>query len=169
MKGLLAIKAGTQINKTVLSVMTQMRNITTASAFALANGHIGSGGSMLDNFKYLFDDVIGQTKDPQKLKEILDEALEVGALDSSVVANEIKELIPEIMTKANSGFFKTSDQFLKFLYDNPIVRKATEFYQLGDNVWKVFGYNFTKSQLKPAFQSDRRCINLFKRNRRYGF
>jgi hypothetical protein len=152
-KGLLAIKAGTQINKTVLSVMTQMRNITTASAFALANGHIGSGGSMLDNFKYLFDDVIGQTKDPQKLKEILDEALEVGALDSSVVANEIKELIPEIMTKANSGFFKTSDQFLKFLYDNPIVRKATEFYQLGDNVWKVFGYNFTKSQLKPAFQS----------------
>ena len=30
MKSLLAIKAGTQINKTVLSLMTQMRNITTA-------------------------------------------------------------------------------------------------------------------------------------------
>ena len=152
-KGLLAIKAGTQINKTVLSVMTQMRNITTASAFALANGHIGAGGGMLDNFRYMLDDVLGKTKDPQKLKEILDEALEVGALDSSVYAQELKTLIPELMSKSQKGVITTSDQLIKFLYDNPIVRKATEFYSLGDNVWKLFGYNFTKSQLKPAFQS----------------
>ena len=28
-----------------------------------------------------------------------------------------------------------------------------EAYQLGDNVWKLFGYQFTKSQLKPAFRN----------------
>ena len=32
-KSMLAIKAGVQMNKTVLSVMTQMRNITTAAMF----------------------------------------------------------------------------------------------------------------------------------------
>ena len=42
-KSLLAIKAATQINKTVLSLMTQMRNITTARSFAMANGHVGAG------------------------------------------------------------------------------------------------------------------------------
>ena len=41
MKPLLAIKAAVQMNKTVLSLMTQMRNITTAAMFATANGHMG--------------------------------------------------------------------------------------------------------------------------------
>ena len=45
-KLMLAAKAGTQMNKTVLSLQTQMRNITTAVMFATANGHIGSGASV---------------------------------------------------------------------------------------------------------------------------
>ena len=83
MKSMLAIKAGVQMNKTVLSLMTQMRNITTAAMFATANGHIGKGASVADNFRILFDDFVGKNKDPQKLKETLEEALENGALDSS--------------------------------------------------------------------------------------
>ena len=39
------------MNKTVLSLMTQMRNITTAAMFATANGHVGSGASVADNFR----------------------------------------------------------------------------------------------------------------------
>ena len=34
-----------------------------------------------------------------------------------------------------------------------LVQKSIEAYQLGDNVWKLFGYQFTKSQLKPAFRN----------------
>ena len=71
MKSALAIKAGVQMNKTVLSLMTQMRNITTAAMFATANGHIGKGASVADNFRILFDDLTGKNKDPQKLKEVL--------------------------------------------------------------------------------------------------
>ena len=62
MKSALAIKAGIQMNKTVLSLMTQMRNITTAAMFATANGHVGSGASVADNFRILFDDFVGKTK-----------------------------------------------------------------------------------------------------------
>ena len=64
MKSALAFKAATQMNKTVLSLMTQMRNINTASMFAMANGHVGAGASVMDNFKILFDDLIGKTKNP---------------------------------------------------------------------------------------------------------
>ena len=34
-----------------------------------------------------------------------------------------------------------------------VVQKSIEAYQLGDNVWKLFGYQFVKSQLKPAFRN----------------
>ena len=97
MKSALAIKAGVQMNKTVLSLMTQMRNITTAAMFATANGHIGKGASVADNFRILFDDFTGKNKDPQKLKEVLEEALENGAIDSSTIAQELEQLIPELM------------------------------------------------------------------------
>ena len=60
--------------------MTQMRNITTAM-FATANGHIGKGASVSDTFKYLFDDLIGKTKNPKELQKMLEEALENGAID----------------------------------------------------------------------------------------
>ena len=62
MKSALAIKAGIQMNKTVLSLMTQMRNITTAAMFATANGHVGKGASVADNFRILFDDLTGKLK-----------------------------------------------------------------------------------------------------------
>ncbi len=65
------MKAGVQMNKTVLSLMTQMRNITTASLFALANGHVGVGASVADNFEMLFKELIGKTKNPKALKRFL--------------------------------------------------------------------------------------------------
>ena len=52
MKSLLAIKAGIQMNKTVLSLMTQMRNITTAAMFATANGHVGKIARLLVILEY---------------------------------------------------------------------------------------------------------------------
>ena len=75
-KSALAVKATVQMNKTVLSVMTQMRNITTAAAFALSNGHMGTGASVADNFEMLFKEMLGQTTDPKALRELLEEALE---------------------------------------------------------------------------------------------
>ena len=58
MKSALAIKAGIQMNKTVLS-NTQMRNITTAAMFATAGHLVGASGY---NFRILFDDLIGKNK-----------------------------------------------------------------------------------------------------------
>ena len=97
MKSALAIKAGIQMNKTVLSLMTQMRNITTAAMFALQTDMWGQGASVADNFRILFDDLVGKTKDPRKLKEVLEEALDNGAIDSSTIAQELEQMIPELM------------------------------------------------------------------------
>tara|TARA_B100000123_G_scaffold143612_1_gene106076 strand:- start:771 stop:5261 length:4491 start_codon:yes stop_codon:yes gene_type:complete len=179
MKSALAIKAGIQMNKTVLSLMTQMRNITTAAMFATANGHVGSGASVADNFRILFDDLVGKTKDPKKLKEILEEALDNGAIDSSTIAQELEQMIPELMGGSKLGGKTviqgtTSDNIFAHLFSNKgamgrVVGKSMEAYQLGDNLWKLFGYNYVKSQLTPALRNLDDVKKYFRQVYKYDF
>ncbi len=188
MKSALAIKAGIQMNKTVLSLMTQMRNITTAAMFATANGHVGSGASVADNFRILFDDLVGKTKDPKKLKEVLEEALDNGAIDSSTIAQELEQMIPELMggSKIPTGIKDgkltattilqggTSDNVFAHLFSNKgamgrVVGKSMEAYQLGDNLWKLFGYNYVKSQMKPALRNLDDVKKYFRQVYKYDF
>ena len=72
-KSALAVKTAVQMNKTVLSVMTQMRNITTAAAFALSNGHMGVGASVADNFEMMLKEMLGKTKNPEEYRKIIQE------------------------------------------------------------------------------------------------
>ena len=181
MKSALAIKAGIQMNKTVLSLMTQMRNITTAAMFATANGHVGSGASVADNFRILFDDLVGKTKDPKKLKEVLEEALDNGAIDSSTIAQELEQMIPELMggtkfTPEGKTIIQgtTSDNIFAHLFSSKgamgrVVGKSMEAYQLGDNLWKLFGYNYVKSQLKPALRNLDDVKKYFRQVYKYDF
>ena len=179
MKPMLAIKAAVQMNKTVLSLMTQMRNITTAAMFATANGHMGKGASVSDNFGMLFKDLIGKTKSPQELRNLIKEALDNGAIDSSTVAQELQQVIPELMGGskiAGKTIFegKTSDQIFSYLFTNKGaigkgVQKAIEAYQMGDNLWKLYGYQFTKSQLAPAIKTMNDVRKYFREVEGYEF
>ena len=163
MKSMLAMKAGVQMNKTVLSLQTQMRNITTAAMFATANGHVGVGASVMDNFRMFTDDLLGKTKSPQELRKKLKEALDNGALDSSTIAQELEQMIPELMgsTKVLGKTVAegtTTDKLFSVLFTNKgivgrAIGKTIEGYQMGDNLWKFYGFQFSKSQLLPAFKN----------------
>ena len=146
-KAYLAAKTTAQLSKTVLSLMTQTRNFETAMFFSLMQGHIGAHASVLDAMKYVFGEVVGSGKiNPnvmrKKLKEYSDEMI----IDSSVVAGEVEAIIGDIAANR----FANTDQLFKYMLQNPIFRKATEFYQASDNVWKAYGYEFTKSQMLAA-------------------
>ena len=146
-KTFLAAKTTSQLSKTVLSIMTQMRNVETAAFFSFINGHMGKNASVIDAMKIAFQDVIGKGKvKPEVMKKKLEEYLQYGVFDNSVVAGEVEAVMKDIV----SNKFSTSDQLLKYLLNNPVFRKATEFYQASDNLWKAYGYEFTKSQMVPA-------------------
>ena len=146
-KTFLAAKTTSQLSKTVLSLMTQMRNVETAAFFSFINGHMGKNASVIDAMKIAFQDVIGKGKvKPEVMKKKLEEYLQYGIFDNSVVAGEVEAVMKDIV----SNKFSTSDQLLKYLLNNPVFRKATEFYQASDNLWKAYGYEFTKSQMVPA-------------------
>ena len=143
----LAAKTGAQLSKTVLSLMTQSRNFETAMFFSVMQGHIGSHASVMEAMKFVFGDIIGTGKvNPIAMRKKLVEWSDVGILDSSIVAGEIEAVIGDIV----KGRFANTGELFKYLLKNPVFRKATEWYQGSDSVWKAYGYEFTKSQLLAA-------------------
>ena len=61
-RNILQFKVATQFGKTVLSPVTQVRNVSSASMFPLANGHIGGRASVTDSIKMVVDDIFGAGK-----------------------------------------------------------------------------------------------------------
>ena len=146
-KPILAAKTTAQLSKTVLSLMTQARNFETAMFFSIMQGHVGSHASVMEAMKFVFGDVIGKGRiNPIAMNKKLKEWADVGILDTSIVGGEVKAVIGDLA----KGKWSSTDAFFKALMSNPIFRKATEFYQGSDSVWKAYGYEFTKSQLIPA-------------------
>ena len=88
---LMSVKAAGQIGKTVFSPMTQIRNVSTASFFALASGLIGGRVSLTDSFKLMADDIF-----PSKFVSAADVAKKMedriarGVVDQNIEVNEIK-------------------------------------------------------------------------------
>ena len=50
-------KIAVQIGKTLYSPQTQVRNVSSASFFALMNGHIGGKASVTNAMKIVLDDI----------------------------------------------------------------------------------------------------------------
>ena len=146
-KALMSIKAAGQIGKTVFSPMTQIRNVTTASFFALASGLIGGKVSLGTAFKLLADDLFpragGRRIKVEEVARQMSDRIRRGVVDQNIEVNEIKN----ILNRAKDGKLSMSG-----LMDNPIVKKAFDLYQGGDNVWKIYADDFYQDALGTAFK-----------------
>jgi len=143
-KALMSVKATGQIGKTVFSPMTQIRNVSTASFFALASGLIGGRTSLGASFKLLADDLFpGKNVSAAKLAKVLSDRVERGVIDTNIEVNEIKT----ILQQAKDGKFS-----LSALMNNPTVKRAFDLYQGGDNVWKIYADDFYQDALDTAFK-----------------
>jgi hypothetical protein len=149
---LMSVKAAGQIGKTVFSPMTQVRNVSTASFFALASGLIGGRVSLTDSFKLMADDIFpGKFVSAADVAKKMEDRIRRGVVDQNIEVNEIKA----IMNKAKDGKLTMSG-----LMENPIVKKAFDLYQGGDNVWKIYADDFYQDALSTAFQWSSKAKNL---------
>ena len=89
-RNILQFKVATQFGKTVLSPVTQVRNVSSASMFPLANGHIGGRASVTDSIKMVVDDIFGAGKviDEGKFIKNLENKIRLGVIDENIVASE---------------------------------------------------------------------------------
>lgn len=146
-KLLLGLKTASQIAPTALSVSTQLRNFGTAGLFSTFRGHIGRNASVVDSMNIVFQSIFGRGKiDPIVLRKKLLEYADYGVTEGTVFTKEVELVLKDI----TSNKFTSTDKFYEYLFKNPIFNKPLEIYQGSDHIFKIFGYEFTKSQLVPA-------------------
>ncbi len=151
-RNILQFKVATQFGKTVLSPATQVRNVTSASMFPLANGHIGGRASVTESIKMVMDDIFGAGKliDEKKFIDNLENKIRLGVIDENIVASELQAVLKEIKAGAK---VKNLDSLLARLAETRMIKTATRVYAGGDNLWKWYGHEYVKSQMKSMYKN----------------
>jgi hypothetical protein len=151
-RNMLQFKVATQFGKTVLSPATQVRNVTSASMFPLANGHIGGRSSVTESIKMVVDDIFGAGKiiDETKFIKNLENKIRLGVIDENIVASELKAVLKDIKAGAK---VKNMDSLLARLSESRMLKTATRIYAGGDNLWKWYGHEYVKSQMKSIYKN----------------
>ena len=159
--GFLKGKGYVQYGKTVLSPITQIRNVTTASLFALAQGNIGRGASLGESVRLVGDDIFTNVPKDKVLKE-LEELKELGVIGTQTELREIQDLISQGLgysDKFSNLNVRVGEKFGSKVTDSglgrflgSVNRKAQDLYQGGDNVWKIYNYKFEVNKLQNALR-----------------
>ena len=150
-RNILQLKVATQFGKTVLSPATQVRNVTSASMFPLANGHIGGRASVTEALKMTVDDIFGAGKiinEDAFIKNIENKIKLGGVIDENIVASELKAVLQDIK---NTKGVTSMDNLIRRLSDSKMMKTATRIYAGGDNLWKWYGHEYVKSQMKSMY------------------
>ena len=169
-RNILQLKVAAQYGKTVLSPVTQVRNVSSASLFPLANGHIGGRASVSEALKMTIDDIFGAGKviDEDKFIKNIENKIRLGVLDENIVASELKQVLQEIK---NTKGLTSMDKIIRSLSDgkfnfaegsltqkiaegtSKFGKGAARVYAGGDNLWKWYGHEYVKSQLKGIYNN----------------
>ena len=141
-----------QVGKTLYSPQTQVRNVTSAAFFALMNGHIGGRASVTNAMKIVLDDIFQAGKkgiDDVEFNNYVEKLVRLGVWDENVVASELKA----VMNQLKNNTINTSDQLFDKLIKMAPTDKVARLYAGGDNLWKHFGFEFSRSQLHRAVRN----------------
>ncbi len=151
-RNILQFKVATQFGKTVLSPVTQVRNVSSASMFPLANGHIGGRASVTESIKMVVDDIFGAGKviNEEKFIKNLENKIRLGVIDENIVASELQAVLKDIRSGAK---VKNMDSLIARLADSKMIKTATRIYAGGDNLWKWYGHEYVKSQMKSMYKN----------------
>ena len=146
-------KATSQLAKTVLSPITHMRNLFSASAFAAANGllpgFIGPD-EIVKNMKSAYGKLqFGRADDPVANKEYR-RLLRLGVVNSNVSLGDLSRLLEDVKfgenITATSGAKGLMRQFSK------LKRAATDLYTAEDDLWKIYTFATERGRFEKAFK-----------------
>ena len=157
----LLAKGVTQYGKTVLSPITQVRNVTSAGLFAVAQGNVGKGANLWESVRLVIDDIKKLTPEDQ-LNELMD-LQRRGVVGTQAELREIQRLLNEggatgpqiVVNGVNVGtdFGRMIKESKGGAFLSSALKKAEDLYQGGDDIWKIYNYKFEQSKLRNAFNS----------------
>ena len=143
--GFLAVKAGSQYGKTVLSPGAQIRNFTSIPFFSLLNGNLGSTGRFVDAVQTSFAGLL----DPKKKilnKNSIQELMEEGIMQKGgAQLGETLELA-RLAAERSGLLAKTGG-----VVDKTGIRFFEKAYGMTDDAGRVFNYLNEKDRMLKAF------------------
>ena len=152
--GFLRTKGLAQYGKTILSPVTQIRNVTTASAFAAAQGNIGKGANLYESVRLVFENLRRLPK--EKLAQEYADLQRLGIVNSQAELRELQELVRKGFGFADDVDGAVTKGFGSKLSELPVIRwskKAEALYQGGDDIWKVYNFVFEQNKLRNALSN----------------
>mgnify|MGYP000406083656 FL=1 len=156
----LRTKGASQYGTTVLSPPTQIRNATTGGFFAAMQGNIGSGASLRDSARLIYNNL--KDLPDEKLAEEADDVVRLGLFGSQAELREMRDLLGKGLGYTEETMVNGLPVGRKFgskLTDNFVIgalakggKKAEKLYQGGDEFWKYYNFKFEENKLKNALQ-----------------
>lgn len=152
-------KAAAQYGKTVLSPITQIRNFTTASLFALAQGNVGRHANLMESMRLGFSDIV-KLPTKEAIKK-LEEYEKLGILGTQAQVQELRQIIKEGLGYRQDTVdgIRVGREFGSKLMDNSFIgflgksaKKFEDAYQASDNVWKIYNFDFERGKLLNALR-----------------
>ncbi len=172
--GFLKGKGITQYTKTVLSPITQVRNVSSASLFALAQGNVGGGANLFESVGMVIGNItkrdsasraayyqnlqrLGVVGTQTQLKE-MDRLIEEGVgftrtADADIMGIPVGQKVGNAFTRSKIGSFLSSTNTL-----------AKDMYQGGDDIWKIYNFEFERNKLLKAFGTEDAATAALGRN-----
>lgn len=133
-------------SKTILSLMTHVRNLVGNTGFAVANGHVRAG-KMAPAIKTTITQLAKMEKPEQK--EAYKRYQELGVVGESTRAGELQDIIKDA-SKAEADLEKITDNTAtKFLRKGREL--ANELYQAEDDVWKIYAFENEMARYKKVY------------------
>jgi hypothetical protein len=100
----------------------------------------------------VMDDIFGAGKliDEKKFIDNLENKIRLGVIDENIVASELQAVLKDIRAGAK---VKNLDSLLARLAESRMIKTATRIYAGGDNLWKWYGHEYVKSQMRSMYKN----------------
>lgn len=140
-----------KLAKTVLSPVTQARNILANAGWIVANSHYLFWKARLP-FKVFMADFFGRGRSSEQLRQYTLRLTRLGVVGESVHQRELQEAM-NMAAKANPEGEMTLGRFSESLMVKAAklpFRKAIEAYRLGDEVVKIYAFENERAKYRWA-------------------
>jgi len=145
----LQLKGLSQMTKTVLNPLSQVRNFLSNTFVVGANGLLGRNMGIFESGQVLVANAVDSPEQFRLLKAMQDE----GAIGQNIQLNELKKLMQEQTEEGVSSLLTKGGSLVR---KTPVIGTGVKFmektYQLGDDYWKVVGALGEKARYGAAMR-----------------
>ncbi|MCW3976543.1 MAG: hypothetical protein NWE77_01270 [Candidatus Bathyarchaeota archaeon] len=143
----LQAKGLSQMAKTVLNPVGQVRNFASGTFMVGANGNLPRNAQLGEAFDAVFKKINGLSdSDKDKFFTMVSD---LGLVDGNLAVNEMKLLLQET---AGAGSQKTANALNALTNKVPGVKALQQIYSDTDTFWKVVGFTGEKAKFGAAFR-----------------